>query len=306
MLVGVTGATGFIGQALVPALLHAGHGVKVLTRSSAKLQGHSWANEVTVCEGTLNDEAALASFCTGCEIIIHLAALAHTGDARDAEHEVSSVAGTRHLLQAMTTIGVGSLVYISSIKASSRPDAGGYALSKHRAEGMVIAAGARGLKAVILRPAIVYGPGMKGNLPTWLRRLDKGWMPRLPASAARLRMIGRPDLCRAILDSFRELSGEVAVFAVDDGNHYPLAELDTSFRVSLGRAVPVVVLPKALWWLGIQLAGGLGYLTGRSRGFARRTWQTLFVEDSDRAPSLPGFQAEQDLYISLGAIIDSL
>jgi nucleoside-diphosphate-sugar epimerase len=142
----VTGAGGFIGGHLCPALAAAGHEV----RSSAQ----------------------------GCDAVVHLANIAHTSAAPAELHRVN-VEGTIAQARSALAAGARRFVYLSSIKAARPEDA--YGRAKAIAEQALLKL--EGLDAVILRPPLVYGPRVKANFLALMRAIDRGWP--LPLASVR-------------------------------------------------------------------------------------------------------------------------
>jgi nucleoside-diphosphate-sugar epimerase len=164
MRVLVTGATGFIGSALVPVLGERGHEVRVVGR-----------------------DAGLERALQGCDAVIHLANLAHGRFDPRTLWRVN-VEGTRALAMAAAAHDVRRMVYLSSIKASGEETSVSafdgtetpapqdlYGRAKLAAErALAVVSGGRGVETVILRPPLVYGPGVKANFRTLIRAISAG------------------------------------------------------------------------------------------------------------------------------------
>jgi dihydroflavonol-4-reductase len=166
----VTGATGFLGTALVPLLLDAGHGVRVLLRSGGAIAGCETAR------GDVLDKDSVARAVQGCDGLYHLAGLV-SRDPKDARKMYDlHVGGTRNLLEAAETAGVKRVVLASSsgtigvsrtrrvateeddypIEAVGRWP---YYLSKIYEEKIALEHARRGLPVVVLNPSLLLGPG---------------------------------------------------------------------------------------------------------------------------------------------------
>lgn len=143
----ITGATGFVGSAVLAAALGAGHQVRALTRRpQGPMDGVTWIS------GDLADNAALAALCAGVDAVIHVAGLTNTPDP--VEFEVANVTGTIAVIAAMRSGGARRLVFVSSLSAR-KPELSAYGMSKARAEQVVEASG---LDWTTVRPPAVYGP----------------------------------------------------------------------------------------------------------------------------------------------------
>lgn len=150
-ILAITGATGFVGSAVLAAALDTGHQVRALTRRpQTALEGVTWA------AGDLADTAALAALVAGADTVVHVAGLTNASDP--AAFEAANVTGTANVIAAMKAAGAGAgirrLVLVSSL-AARMPRLSAYGASKARAETLVEASG---LDWTIVRPPAVYGP----------------------------------------------------------------------------------------------------------------------------------------------------
>ncbi len=143
----ITGATGFVGSAVLNAALAEGHQVRALARrEQAPRAGVEWVR------GDLGDTAALAALVAGADAVIHVAGLTNTPDP--AEFDVANVTGTANVMAAMKGAGGKRLVFVSSLSAR-QPELSQYGASKAKAEALVEASG---LDWTTVRPPAVYGP----------------------------------------------------------------------------------------------------------------------------------------------------
>ena len=201
-MLAITGATGFVGQALLDAA--AGTEMRALTRSDqAAREGVEWVR------GDLADRAALKRLVTGSEAVIHVAGVINAPDT--AGFELGNVAGTLNVVEAAIAAGVQRIVLVSSL-AAREPQLSDYGASKRRAERIVMASG---LDWTIVRPPAVYGPRDREMLE--LFKLAKlGVVPMPPAGHASLLHV--TDLAELLLDLVP--SGEAVthhMFEPDDG-----------------------------------------------------------------------------------------
>ncbi len=148
----VTGGTGVIGNGAVPALLRAGHGVRLLTRHASR-DVRGFPEGVEAFEADLGNAEELMSAAEGCEVVVHIAGIVDETPP-EVTYQNVNVDGTRRLLMAAEEAGVGRFVYMSSLGADRGES--DYHRSKRAAEELVQTFSREWL---ILRPGNVYGPG---------------------------------------------------------------------------------------------------------------------------------------------------
>jgi nucleoside-diphosphate-sugar epimerase len=204
----VTGASGFIGSHLGPALAAAGH--------------------------------ELRSTVEGCDAVVHLANIAHTSASPRDLHRVN-VEGTIAQAKAALAAGARRFVYLSSIKAAQPEDA--YGRAKSIAEQALLQL--EGLEPVILRPPLVYGPRVKANFLALMRAIDRGWPLPLASIRNRRSLVYVGNLADAIR---RCLEGAVVrrTYAVSDGAAVSTPELCRALGRALGRPARLWPFPPAL------------------------------------------------------------
>jgi UDP-glucose 4-epimerase len=240
----VTGASGFIGRAVVAALANDGHEVRAAVRRPRLL----FDNGIEVVQhADLAQPVAWQPLLTGVEWVVHLAGIAHTGNGvGPAAYDLVNRQATAQLATAAAQAGVDRFVFISSIRAQSGPAADhaltetdpptptdAYGRSKLAAEEAVRAAG---VPFTILRPVLVYGPGVKGNFAT-LARAAASPLP-LPVKdfVNRRSMLGIDNFISALKFTLavRDTIGEIYVVA-DPGMALRLADLVATLRQARGR-----------------------------------------------------------------------
>lgn len=197
MRVHVTGATGFVGSHLLPALVERGHQVIALVRTPHP----GLASEAQICVGDIAEVDSWSDAVAGADVLVHLAARVHvmreTADDARREYERVNTRPTLALARAANAANVRRFIFVSSIKVNgertdgtpftsdSRPSpVDPYGESKLAAElGLRALAKDAQMQVVILRPPVVYGPGVGGNI----RRLATAVQSRLPLPFASIR-----------------------------------------------------------------------------------------------------------------------
>ena len=215
-MLAVTGATGFVGQALLDRAAAAGIAVRALARQpQAARKGVEWI------AGDLGDRAALAALLAGAEAVVHVAGAVNAPDP--AGFEAANVTGTLAVIEAALAAGVQRLVHVSSLSARE-PELSAYGASKARAEKLVRASG---LDWTIVRPPGIYGPRDVDYFEMF--RLARWGVMPVPPRDGRASILHVDDLARLLLALVPGGEGiSHQVFEPDDGrkngwSHYELA-----------------------------------------------------------------------------------
>lgn len=256
--VAVTGATGFIGRALITRLTVSGWKVRALTRS-APLQKNNLLIEWII--GDLSCCNALHDLVDGAEAVIHCAGAIRGKSWSDFYR--ANVIGTRNILQAASnSLSCSRFLHISSL-AAREPILSWYARSKFEAEEQVSIFSGQ-LESVIYRPAAVYGPGDKAMLP-FFQSMQYGILPVPGNPENRFGLVHVDDLVAAIccwLETARFVSG---TYAVDDGTlgGYNFASIAIIAQRILGRPVRCFQMPigsmRVLAYFNLWLARLMNY-----------------------------------------------
>lgn len=212
----VTGASGFVGSHLVPALLDAGHRVAALVRNDGAASEvrrrltPEQSSRVETRPGDVTRPETLAPALEGVDAILHLVALPRDWDKGQSLRLVNTE-GTRNVIAAAQTAGVRRFVHLGALGVIDDPELH-YASSKARAIALVKESG---LDWTVLLPSVMYGE-RDGffNILAGLVRLSPGVVPITGSGQARFQPLAVTDLARAT----------VAVFADDAtiGYEYPL------------------------------------------------------------------------------------
>jgi nucleoside-diphosphate-sugar epimerase len=271
----VTGATGFVGQALIAALAPT-HRVRRALRTPAPPQPGCEDLMTGPLGRTTDWSAALA----GVDAVVHLAARTHVlhdpaPDPLAAYHAVN-VDGTRQLAEQAAAVGVRRFVFLSSIKVngeatSERPFTEGddprpedaYGVTKLGAErALAEAAAGSGMETVVLRPPLVYGAGVKGNLLALMHTIARGVPLPLGGIHNRRSLIGLDNLVSALVLALTHSAAAGQTFLLADGEDLSTTQLIQLIAAGLGRPARLFPVPSAL----LALAGSL---TGRRATISR-------------------------------------
>jgi UDP-glucose 4-epimerase len=246
----ITGATGFIGQRLVMLLKGQRARLKVLSRSQHP------EYETVVCD--LQSEIIPDGILKGVDTVYHLAGFAH--DMRDASkferlYHAVNVDATIRLAELAVKIGVKSFVFVSSVKAGgvdendleTKPE-GVYGQSKREAELKLLELGRQSeIHISIIRPSLVYGPRVRGNLAMMRRGIESGWFPPLPETDNRRSMIHVDDLVQAMLFVAVHERANGEIFIATDGLAHSSREIYEAICHAVGKKVPKWSVPKYMF-----------------------------------------------------------
>lgn len=308
----LTGATGFVGRALTQKLAHDGWQIRSAVR-------YTHSQPMSIAVGDINPSTNWDGAFTGCKTVVHLAArtqITPNKDSKDVQAEFRRVntAGTLNLARQAAAAGVPRFVFLSSAKVNgegapylrkqfshkaslsisarnvySEADApapqGAYAISKWEAEqGLLTIARETGMEVVIIRPPLIYGPGVKGNFALMLRWVCKGVPLPLGAVHNRRSLIALDNLVDFIaLCADREHSPLAVneVFLVSDGEDVSTPELLRKIARAYETKARLLPLPAA--WLGFGAK-----LLGKTASMDRLLGS--LVVDSSKARNLLGWR----------------
>lgn len=226
----VTGANGFIGKALCAHLKEQGLWVRAWLREPSL---GPWDESVIGDLRLLADQKSLLNQAMqGIDTVFHLAGIAHTHAASIEDYWLLNVNATQLLLDAAHQLGVSRFIYWSSVKAIHPGSA--YGRSKQAAENLVLEAAAKTqLHACVLQPALVYGPGLKGNLFELLKAIEQGRFPPIPETHNQRSMVSLFDLVRVGVLVACEPRANRQRYVVSDGIAYSTRQIVDAFREAL-------------------------------------------------------------------------
>lgn len=271
----ITGSTGFVGAALVKQLASLMTcQVRALVRSKGVVFADS-VNPVYVGSDYLTSGNVPL---TGVDVLIHCAARVHVmSDASSdplSEYRKINVDGTLNLAKQAAQSGVKRFIFISSIKVNGEETQVGtpftaedipapsdpYGVSKMEAEQQLMSLGKEiGMEIVVIRPVLVYGPGVKANFRSMMNWLNKGWPLPLGAIRNQRSFVALENLIDLIITCIEHPGAANQVFLASDGYDMSTTQLLKQLGEALGRParlipVPVSILVRAASLLGRRSA----------------------------------------------------
>ena len=296
MRVLVTGANGFVGHKVAAALATAGHQARGAVRDT-KTQLPDLYSE-RVCSGEIGPETNWSSALEGMDAVIHLAARVHImNDLSDdplRDFRRVNVAGTERLARQAHRAGVRRMIFISSIKVHGEGEDGQYltedspvrpvdpyGVSKLEAEEALhrIAADT-GLEVVVIRPVLVYGPGVRANFLSLFRLADMAIPLPLASIDNRRSMVAGANLASLIVHCISDPRAAGENFLAADSDALSTPEWLRRIAAALGRPSRLFPFPPTLLKMGSRCIG--------KPGLAARLCDSL-IADSSKTNRLLGW-----------------
>ncbi|WP_317931766.1 NAD-dependent epimerase/dehydratase family protein [Halioxenophilus sp. WMMB6] len=247
--IAITGASGFIGQALLPVLSAAGHQCLGLSRQPQP--GMQRVN--------YQSRAQLVSLLAGQECLVHLAGVAHNPTAREADYQAGNVQLTAQITKAAKEAGIHQVILISSIKAMGEQTPPGqpftaealcrpedaYGRSKLATEQEFISLCERfQLQWTIIRPPLVYHPSAKGNIERLANAIKAGqWLPFKGADNQR-DWVSLAVLNDLILTCIDNPAAHQQIFLASDGQPLSTEAMANRLAADLGLSAKLFKLPR--------------------------------------------------------------
>jgi nucleoside-diphosphate-sugar epimerase len=306
----ITGATGFVGRAVIAALRRDGHILSGTTRQPDLGQGPKGIPLYRI--GGLGHDMDWAPVVAGAEIVVHLAARVHVmkesaGRTKTnqeagnlAAHMAVNADGTRRLAEAAAEAGVRRFLFMSTVKVMGEETVSmpftesdgpapedAYGVSKLEGEAALTEVAARtGMEFTVLRPPLVYGPHVEGNFLRLLRLCDR----RVPLPIASIRnarsLISVGNLSSAVAVAAVHPAAAGETFLVSDGEDVSTPELFRRVAGALGRRARQFSVPVPI----MELTGAL---IGRS-GMVKRLTRSLAI-DGEKIRQKLGWAPEETL-----------
>lgn len=308
----VTGANGFVGRAVVEEGARRGLEMTAVTRCPV-----DWPDGVTgaALPGGL-EQADWSAALAGTNAVVHCAARVHVMRETSAdpleEFRRINVAGTVRLAEQAAVAGVRRFVLISTVKVNGESTMPGrpftaedpprpidpYGISKWEAEQALHRVGARtGMEIVVIRPALVYGPGVKANFAALLRWVYRGRPLPLGAVHNRRSLVALGNLANLIHLAVFHPAARGETFLAADGEDVSTAELCRRIGAVAGRPARLLPVPVFLLKAGAALVG--------QREVAQRLFGSLQV-DTEKARTCLGWRPPLGLDAGLRLALEGM
>jgi nucleoside-diphosphate-sugar epimerase len=311
----VTGASGFVGRALCASLAASGDEIRSAVRVAAQM---STVGGKIFEVGEIGPNTDWTRPLAGAEVVVHCAARVHMMHDRAAdplaEYRRVNVDGTLNLARRAAAAGLRRFVFMSSIKVNGESTAAGrpytadtapaptdaYGICKNEAEqGLRRLAAEAGMEVVIIRPVLVYGPGVKANFLSMMRWLDKGIPLPLGAIRNRRSLVALDNLIDLIATCLRHPAAANQTFLASDGEDLSTTDLLRRLGGELGKPPRLLAVPAALIIAGATLVG--------KRDIAQRLCGSLQVDSSklrDVLGWVPPISVDEGLRRAAQAFLD--
>ena len=260
-----------MGSALLPVLLSQFHEVTAVGRRAQDLS-HAGLSSFGV--GNIDGATRWSTVLRGKDAVIHLAARVHVmresaGDPL-AEFRRVNTEGTLNLARQAVLAGVKRFVFISSVKVNGESTEPGhsfteadtpnpqdaYGQSKHEAEqGLRQLSADTGMEVVIIRPPLVYGPGVKANFAVLMRAVQRGWPLPLGAVHNQRSLVALDNLVDLIVTCITHPQAANQTFLVSDGEDLSTPDLIRRMARALNRSARLLPVPVLALQAGASLLG---------------------------------------------------
>lgn len=312
----VTGASGFVGQSLIRQLAaERHHHLRAALRTIAKLPVDADNLEKVVVE-KLAPETNWSFALQGMEAVIHCAARVHVmnetaGDPL-SEFRRTNVEGTLSLARQAQQAGVRRFIFISSIKVNGEETQPGrpftaddipapadpYGISKMEAEQALWELARNGtMEVVVIRPVLVYGPGVKANFLSMIRWLDRGIpLPLGGITANRRSLVALDNLVDLICVCLTHPDAAGQVFLASDGEDLSTTAMLRRISLALGRSPLLLPLPASWLALAARMMG--------KPGIAQRLCGSLQV-DISKNRDLLGWTPKTSVDVAFQKTVDA-
>jgi nucleoside-diphosphate-sugar epimerase len=271
----LTGASGFIGRAFFNAAQQRSIKIRSVFRNYEQTKNYDHIRNSCVTIPSIEADTDWSEALVDVDVVVHCAARVHvmydaTITPFDEFYKVN-VAGTLNLARQSALAGVKRFVFLSSIKVNGEATLPGrafssydvpdpkdaYGISKTEAEaGLRLLSLETGMEVVIIRPPLVYGPGVKGNFSSLQRWVARGLpLPLASATTNRRSLVGLDNLVDLILICVDHPKAANQTFLVSDGEDLSTADLLKRIGISLNRPAKLIPLPMSVLIMSSRLLG---------------------------------------------------
>jgi nucleoside-diphosphate-sugar epimerase len=272
----ITGASGFVGRTLLQTLHERQWTCRAVLRQPRpnRADKPSPVHTDFITANGIDAETQWAPALDGMATVVHLAARVHVmADASAAplaDFRAVNVGGTLALARQAASAGVQRFVFVSSVKVNGESSSthqalreldaptpqDPYAISKHEAEiGLRQIATETGMEVVIIRPPLVYGPGVKANFAALMNAIAKGTPLPLGALNNRRSLVGLDNLVDFIITCLTHTAAANETFLVSDGEDLSTTELARRLGIALNRPARLIPVPATWLMAGARLLG---------------------------------------------------
>lgn len=315
----VTGGAGHVGSALLRRLSTE---TAWQLRAAVRTAAATTAEAVTDCEYVVTGDIAgadLTGIAAGCQVVVHTAARVHVmGDSAPsalAEYRRANVDGTLNLAREAVRCGVRRFIFISSVKVNGESTVPGgpfretdeadpqdpYAVSKWEAELALRELCTRaGMEYVVVRPPLVYGPGVRANFLALALAVQRGLPLPLAAVRNHRSLVATDNLVNFLQRCIEHPSAANETFLVSDGQDLSTSELVRGIAAALNRSARLLPVP-------CGLLRAAGFLTGRQLQI-QRLMENLQVDIGKARRQLswtPPFTVQEGLQHALRSLGDA-
>jgi len=291
----LTGATGFVGMRLLSCLQKKNLEIVALSRQMIP--------NVDCIQCDFTQDTIPRNAFLGVDTVFHLAGIAHdfrSFEDIESDYRLVNVEATKKMAERATEFGVKKFVYISSIKAGGAPLKGVcmseddqntpadlYGETKREAELFLLEIAKNStLDISILRPSLVYGPNVKGNLKKMLSLMKKGFFPSLPDVGNRRSMIHVDDLVDALVLLATNPNANGKIFIATDGIGYSSRDIYEHLSHAVQKKSSRLYVPKVLFDL-------IGLLRPKSKSSLSKLFEDAYYS-CDKLKSI-GFSPQKKL-----------
>jgi nucleoside-diphosphate-sugar epimerase len=312
----LTGGSGFLGSALLQHLARAGS-YSIIAALRADHRAFSDRVSTFAFDNLDGTTQWAGAFETGVDVVIHAAARVHVmaESAVDplAEFRKVNVEGTLNLARQAAGSGVRRFIFISSIKVNGEATVPGqafkaddpaapldpYGVSKMEAEaGLRALAVETGMEVVIIRPVLVYGPGVKANFLSMMRWLEKGIPLPLGAVHNKRSLVSLGNLVSLIVTCIDHPNAANQTFLVSDGDDVSTPELLRRLAAAMGKPARVLPVPRWMMAAGAALLGKSAMIqrlfgslqVDIGKNFAMLGWRPVVSMDEALRATVKDFQ----------------